>query len=161
MADEETEKAEGDLDTGNLEGQAILTERAAPDKPEVEEGQVAGLAQGSGVRVVRKGQEATAGEQAQGARDQGVGLLLRLPDSNTGLEEAGAGVKAGQAVAGTGDEPEELRCAVDEVEDLGQQQQDQGLGEVAEDANSGEYHARKVTVCVTNEDAGRIPVVGQ
>ncbi len=62
-------------------------------------------------------------------------------------------------MAGTGDEAEELRGGVDEVEDLGDEEQEERLGEVAEDADDGEDHAREVAVGVSDEDARGVPVV--
>lgn len=161
MAGEKAEEAEDDLESGDLDGEAILAQGAAPDEPEVEKGEVAGLAQSAGVRVVGEGEQAAAGEEAQGGGDGGAGLGVGRPDGDAGLEQTGARVEVGQAVAGAGDELEELRRAVEEVQDLGQQQQHEGLGEVAQDADGGEHHAREVAVGVADEDARRVPVMGQ
>ena len=64
-----------------------------------------------------------------------------------------------QSVAWARDEPEELRNAVDKVEDLGNQEEDQRLGEVAEDADDNEDHASEITVGISHENSCRVPVV--
>ena len=55
------------------------------------------------------------------------------------------------------DELEELRHGVDEIGDLRQKEEQQGLGEVAVNAHHGKRHARKVTKRVPNEDLRRVP----
>lgn len=82
-----------------------------------------------------------------------------LPFRHAGLHQAGAGIEARESVARTRNQAEELRRGVDEVEDLGDEQQEQGFAEVSEDANDGKYHAREIAVGVAHEDAGGIPVV--
>jgi hypothetical protein len=59
----------------------------------------------------------------------------------------------------TVDDAEELRSGIDEVEDLRDEQEEEGLGEVPEDADHGKYHSSKVAVRVSYEDLGGIPVV--
>ena len=39
------------------------------------------------------------------------------------------------------------------------EEQKQGFGEVAQDADDGENHTCEVAVCVADEDAGGIPIV--
>lgn len=56
-------------------------------------------------------------------------------------------------------ETEDLGGRVEEVEDLGHEEEAEGFGEVAEDTDDGEDHAGEVAVGVADEDAGRIPVV--
>ena len=82
-----------------------------------------------------------------------------LPFGDGRFEQARAGVESGQAVARTGDQAEELRGRVEEVEDLGDEEEEQGFGEVAQDADDGEDHAGEVAVRVPDEDARRVPVV--
>lgn len=54
---------------------------------------------------------------------------------------------------------EQLRGRVGGVEQLRDEQQQQRLAEVAEDADDGEDHAGEVAVRVADEDARRVPVV--
>lgn len=81
------------------------------------------------------------------------------PRGDGGFEEIGVGVVVGETVARAGDQVEELRDAVEEVEGLGDEEEEERLGEVAEDAADGEDHAREVAVGVADEDAGGVPVV--
>ncbi|KAG7149610.1 hypothetical protein HYQ46_001466 [Verticillium longisporum] len=145
VTDKEAEEADGELQQGDLPGEAVLAQGPAPDEPEVEEGEVArGLDGGRVVVADAQGEEAQAGEQAEGAGDEGVGLGVARPGGDAGLEEAGAGDEARQAVAGAGDEAEELGCRVEKVGELGHEQEAERLGEVAEDADGGEDHAGEV-----------------
>ena len=57
------------------------------------------------------------------------------------------------------DEVEQLRGGVEEVGDLGDQEEEERFAEVAEDTNDGKDHACKVAVSVPNEDFGGVPVV--
>ena len=50
---------------------------------------------------------------------------------------------------------------VHEVEDLWDQKQQESFTEMAEDAHDGENHACEIAVRVADEDAGRVPVVGE
>jgi len=59
----------------------------------------------------------------------------------------------------TVDDPEQLRGGVEEVEDLGDEQQQEGLGEMPQDSDDGEDHAREVAVGVAHEDLRGVPVV--
>lgn len=59
----------------------------------------------------------------------------------------------------TWDNVEKLRCGVDEVEDLRDEEKHQSLAEVTHDAYHSEDHAGKVTVCVSYKHLGREPVV--
>lgn len=63
----------------------------------------------------------------------------------------------GQAVAGAGHPLEELGNAVHKVDDLGDEEHEQRLREVAQDARHCQSHAREVGECVANED---LKVVG-
>ena len=91
--------------------------------------------------------------------DEGVGLAVGGPGGDGGLEEAGAGVEAREAVARAGDETEDLGYRVEKVENLRNEEEAEGLGEVAENRYDGEDHAREVAVGVTNEDSSGEPVV--
>lgn len=97
----------------------------------------------------------------QGLADERVRLSIGRPGRDGGLEEAGAGVELGQTVARAGDEAEDLWARVEEVEELGDEEEAERLGEVAEDADDGEDHAGEVAVSVADEDFGRVPVVGE
>ena len=66
-----------------------------------------------------------------------------------------------QSVLWAWDQSEELWCGVDKVEDLGDEEEEHGLAEVAEDGNHRKRHASKVAVRVTNKHSGGIPVGGE
>lgn len=159
VAHEEAEEADDELEERDLPGEAVLAEGPAPDEPEVEDGEVARLGDAA-VLTCGQLQEAEAGEDAQGAGEEGVGLAILGPGGDGGLHESRAGVETGQAVTGAGDEAEDLGARVEEVEDLGCEEEAEGLGEVAEDADDGEDHPREVAVGVADEDLGGVPVVG-
>ena len=59
-----------------------------------------------------------------------------------------------------GDQSEELWGGIYKVEDLGDEEEEHGLAEVAEDGDHRKCHASKVAVCVTNKHSGGIPVGG-
>ncbi|THV51793.1 hypothetical protein BGAL_0098g00030 [Botrytis galanthina] len=83
------------------------------------------------------------------------------PWGDGGFEEICFSVVVGETVAGTGDEVEELGDAVEEIEGLGDEEEEQGFGKVAEDAADGEDHAGEIAVGVADEDGGGVPVVGE
>lgn len=56
-------------------------------------------------------------------------------------------------MARAGYESKELRTAEDEVEDLGEEEEEKRLGVVRDDGSAGESHARKVAKSVANEDS--------
>ena len=60
-----------------------------------------------------------------------------------------------------GDQSEELRDGIYKVEDLGDEEEEHGLAEVAEDGDHRKCHASKVAVGVTNKHSGGIPVRGE
>ena len=62
-----------------------------------------------------------------------------------------------QPVSGAGDHPEELGHGVDEVEYLWDEEQEHGLGEVAEDARHGKGHPGKVAVRVAHKYPRGVP----
>ena len=57
-----------------------------------------------------------------------------------------------------GDEAEELGAGEEEIEDLGEKEEEERLGEVAEDADNGKGHTTKVAERVAHECLGRVPV---
>ena len=59
-----------------------------------------------------------------------------------------------------GDQSEELRGGVYKVEDLGDEEEEHGLAEVAEDGDHCKCHASKVAVGVTNKQWYLVPVGG-
>ena len=59
----------------------------------------------------------------------------------------------------TGYNTEELRSRVDEVEDLRDEQQKQGFGEMPQDSDDGEDHPCEIAVCISHEDARGVPVM--
>ena len=77
------------------------------------------------------------------------------------LKEEGNENSLGQSVSRAWDQSEELWCGVDKVEDLGDEEEEHGLAEVAEDGDHCKRHASEVAVCVTNEHSGGIPVGGE
>ena len=62
-------------------------------------------------------------------------------------------------MARTRNNMEELGSRVDKVEDLRDEQKQQGLAEMAENCNDHKDHAGKVAVCVADEYTRRIPIV--
>ena len=62
-------------------------------------------------------------------------------------------------MARAGNQTEDLGGRVEEVEDLGYEEEAEGFGKVAKDADNGEHHAGEVAVGVADEDTGGIPVV--
>ena len=161
VSNEQTEQTYCYLHGRNLPGQPVLPEWAAPDEPQVQNGEIAGLKYAPGVRILRDAEQLQLGEQPQPGRDKRFGLLV-LPFGDAGLEQAGgARVEMRQAVAWTGDQAEELWDRVAEVEDLWDEQEEQGLGEMTQDGDHDEDHACEVAVRVADEDAGRVLVVGE
>lgn len=181
MSDYQAEKAQSDLQGGDLQREAVLSHGTAPDEPEVQEGEVARLHYAA-LRILFDTQQLEAGQQTQDLRDDRAWLFLAVdlpvlaffsvvitivivlsttksPAGDAGLQQAGAGVEVGQSVPRARHQLEELRDAVEEVEDLRNQEEHERLGEVAEDANGGEHHPREVAVRVAHEDARRVPVV--
>ena len=59
----------------------------------------------------------------------------------------------------TGYNTEELRSRVDEVEDLRDEQQKQGFGEMPQDSDNGEDHPCEIAVGISYEDARGVPVM--
>ncbi|KAI9742933.1 MAG: hypothetical protein M1818_003663 [Claussenomyces sp. TS43310] len=157
VTDEQAEQTAGGLHGEDAHGEAIFAHGTEPEEPEVEDGHVGGL-EDDAARVSVEAQEAQAMEGAQGQGEGGVGGPR--PAGDGGLKEAGAGVEAGQTVAGARDKTEELGGRVEEIGDLGQQEEEQGLGEVAEDGDAGEDGAGEVAVGVADENAGGVPIVG-
>ncbi|QSZ32658.1 hypothetical protein DSL72_002237 [Monilinia vaccinii-corymbosi] len=109
---------------------------------------------------LRVGGEVEEAELVQEVEENGLQRFGRLrPGGDGGFEEVGVRVVAGETVARAGDQVEELRGAVDEIDGLRDEEQEEGFGEVPEDAADGEDHAGEVAVCVPDEDAGGVPVV--
>lgn len=163
VADEEAEQPAGDLERGELPGEAVLAEGSAPDEPQVQDGQVARLLDELRARLLVDAlddlEQAQLLQQADGGGDGPRGLPLGRPGRDRGLEQAGPRVEPGQAVARAGDDVEQLGRRVKEVGDLRDQQQHEGLAEVAQDADDDEDHAGEVAVRVPDEDARRVLVV--
>lgn len=160
MPCEEAEQAQTELKERHLPSKCALLERSAPHEPQVEKGEVARLSEVA-LAVVGDLEEAQAGEEAQEMGDKRVGLSLGRPGRGGWLEKAGAGVEAGETMARARDEAEDLGAGVEEVEDLGHEEQAERLGEVAQYADDGEDHAGEVAVGVADEDLGGVPVVAQ
>ena len=161
MPDEEAKKANDELQHCDLPCETVLAERPTPDKPQVEYCEVGSLCKRLVLRVEGDVEETKAGEELQQAADERGRLAVGGPGSRRGLEEPCAGVEAREAMAGTGDEAEDLGHGIEEVEDLGDEEEAEGLGEVAEDADDSKHHTGEVTVCITDKDAGREPVVAE
>lgn len=58
---------------------------------------------------------------------------------------------------GTGDQMEELRHAVQEIEYLGNKEEECRFAEVANYADNGKRHPREVTKRVAHKDSRRVP----
>lgn len=139
-------------------------QRAAKHQPQVDDRHVGALGKqlvAVLVDTVHNLKQAQRPEQSHHGRGVEARLLLARPGHHAGLEVVLAGVVAGQAVARARDQVEELGRRVDEVEDLRQQEQHEGLAEVALDADDHEDHAREVAVRVADENVRRVLVVGE
>ena len=66
----------------------------------------------------------------------------------------------GHAVARAGDQPEELGAGQDEVEDLREEEEEEGLRIMCLDAHDGERHARHVAERVAGENTRGVPAGG-
>lgn len=60
-------------------------------------------------------------------------------------------------MAWTRNDSGELRNGVEEVENLGEEEEEESFGEMSEDTNDGEGHAGEVAEGVSDERAGGIP----
>lgn len=60
-------------------------------------------------------------------------------------------------MSGTGNNVKQLRQRVNEVDDLGDEEKQHGLTEVAEYPNHCKRHSSKVTESVSNKHRGRVP----
>lgn len=98
-------------------------------------------------------------QEAQGGGDERPRLATGRPGGDGRLHETGARVEAREAVARARDKTKELGRRVSRVGDLRNEEEAEGLGEVAEDADGGEDHAGEVAVGVADEDAGRVAVM--
>ena len=63
-------------------------------------------------------------------------------------------------MAGAGDEAKELGCGVEEVDHLGDEEEQHGLAEVAQDPRDSKSHPCKVAECVTDKDPRGVPGEG-
>ena len=66
----------------------------------------------------------------------------------------------GEPVSGTRDYVEQLRQGVDEVDHLGDEEQQHGFAEVSQDADHRKGHPRKVAEGVSHEHRGRVTARG-
>lgn len=160
MPHKQAKQANNELEQGDFPGQTVFPQRSPPDEPQVQNGQVAGVDETTLI-VGRDAHEAQLRQEVQSGRDEGVRLAVGGPGRDGGVQETRAGVELGQSVAGARHEAKDLGARVEEVENLGHEQQTQRLGKVAEDADDGKDHTGEVAVCVADEDAGRVPVVGE
>ena len=156
MPNEQPKQPARQLHSHNLQRQSILAPWTEPDEPEIQNRHVGAL---HDMPVLISGDAYQVQLMQDFQRRSDEWLWGDPPFGDGGFEEAGAGVEAREAVARTRDEAEELRGGVGEVEELGDEEEQQGLGEVAEDANDGEDHAREVAVGVADEDPGGVAVV--
>lgn len=145
------------LDEEEFVDEAILSARTKRDEPEIHERHVAGAGDGAGW-IAHEVDETQAVEQGEAETHGGTWRVRKVCVGR--FHEAGAGIEGREAMAGTGHEFDELGQGVDEVEGLGQEQQQQGLAKVAEDGDGGEEHAGKVAVGVADKDLGWVAVVG-
>jgi hypothetical protein len=53
----------------------------------------------------------------------------------------------------------QLGAGEQKVEDLGYKKENHGFAEMSQNPDDGEGHSREVTVRVSDEDTGRVPVV--
>ncbi|KAI9650938.1 hypothetical protein NHQ30_000973 [Ciborinia camelliae] len=156
MPNKQSQQSAHGLHAQNLQGQSVFPPRAKPYQPQVQEREVAAFEDLAFLVGLETEQVAFVEEVEEGRLER---VRWVRPGGHGGFEEIGLRVVVGQTVARTGDQVEELRDAVQEVEGLGDQQQEEGFGEVPEDPADGEDHAGEITVRVADKDAGRVPVV--
>ena len=159
MPDKQPRQPQQHLHRRQLHGQPLLPHRAPPHQPQVQQRKVARLHHPSRFLVFHYPQQPHLTQHPQPPLHHRPRLPLGRPHRDTRLEQARARVEPRQAVARAGHEAKQLRGGVDKVENLREQQQDQGLAEVAQDADDDKHHARKVAVRVADEDPRRVPVV--
>ena len=140
-----------------LHRQPILPPRPPPHQPQIQQREIRALDNNT-LLIRRDSQQPQAMQQMQKERHDPL-RRRGIPRGDGGFEQAGARVESGETVARTGDQAEELRGGVDEVEDLRDEEEEERFGEVAEDADDGEDHAGEVAVGVSDEDARGVPVV--
>ena len=62
-------------------------------------------------------------------------------------------------MSGAWNQPEELRCRIDEIDDLGYKQKQERLAEVSQNAHNRKYHACEIAICVTDKDFRWVPIM--
>ena len=138
----------GDLDGEQRDAQAPLGHGPAHPQHHTDEGAVGTL------RVIHTHLEPQQAVEAATV----VGGAAR---EGRVAHEARGGVHARQAVSRARQQFEQLRNTQHEVDYLRHEEQQQGLGEVAQDAHAGESHACEVAVGVAHKHVGGEPVVFQ
>lgn len=81
-------------------------------------------------------------------------IKWKLRKAQSGGREDGV---PGEPVSGAGDDVEELRQGVDEVDHLGDEEEQHGFAEVPQDAHHRKGHPRKVAEGVAHEHRGGVP----
>ena len=84
-----------------------------------------------------------------------------IQDDSTWLHQVGAAVIPWDTMSRTGYQSEQLWRGQQEIKDLRDKEQQQRLAVMGQDPDHCERHARKVTICVTNEHLARVPIVDQ
>ncbi|SMQ51070.1 unnamed protein product [Zymoseptoria tritici ST99CH_3D7] len=69
---------------------------------------------------------------------------FRVERRNRSFQQPGPRIETWHSVTRTRDQSKQLRCRVHKVEDLGDEQEEQGLAEVSQDAHHGEQHACEI-----------------
>lgn len=149
IPDPERQPAAQHLERQEDQGQTPLVHGAEHVQSEVDQGQVVDLhvalsvlVEGAGLNQPESGQDLECQPSQR--------LHLRLLEEGVAVAHGvGVRVELGQTMAGTGNEVEQLREGVEKVEDLGDEEEEEGLGEVPEDGHHGEGHPTEVAEGVT------------
>lgn len=86
-------------------------------------------------------------------------MAVGAPRSHGRFHETCSGAEFGEAVTRAGNQSKDLRYRVSKVEELGDEEEAKGFGEMALDADDGKDHAREVAICVADKYLCGIPVV--
>lgn len=158
MSHEQPEQPHRGLHDQDLNRESILPLRTKPHQPEVQKREIR-TRYNHTLLIPVHAQEVQFMQQRQEEGDVAFRRVCPLRDRR--FHESCPCVEARETVARTGDQTEELRGGVDEVEDLWDEEQEEGFREVTADTYDGEDHAGEVAVGVPYEDFGWVPVVAE
>jgi len=119
----------------------VFAHRPSPHEPEVQNRQVTRRGYTICSRIHGDLQHLDLRQKEEDGSEKLAGRSFGGPRRDAGFEKAGSGIEFGQAMSWTGDNWEELGCAVNEVDDLWDQKEEQRLAEMGEDGDAGKCHA--------------------